>query len=334
MNHFITIKDIARELDISVSTVSRALRDTYDVSIKTKSKVLQKAAELKYKPNLNARGLSQGRTHTIGIVLPFITNYYFSTVITGIQKTAYLHGYNIVLFVTNDSSEREIDILKNLPTSSLDGILISTCCSQSDHIEEIASKDLPIVFFDRTGNAEGSKVMQDDYNGAFEATSHLIQQGYRRIAHIAGPKGQFFTEKRLKGYLDALTTHGIPIQNEWIIHSGFSQECGEEDTKRLLEIPNPPDAIFAVNDRKAIGSMLRLKRNNIAIGKEFGVVGFTNDPVCMIISPTLTTVAEPAFDIGRISLELLLEHIRKKSFEPQEVILPGALIVRESSQRE
>lgn len=115
MNHFITIKDIARELDISVSTVSRALRDTYDVSIKTKSKVLQKAAELKYKPNLNARGLSQGRTHTIGIILPFITNYYFSTVITGIQKTAYLHGYNIILFVTNDSSEREIDILKNLP---------------------------------------------------------------------------------------------------------------------------------------------------------------------------------------------------------------------------
>lgn len=333
MNHFITIKDIARELNISVSTVSRALRDTYDVSKQTKTMVREKAAELKYKPNLNARGLSQGRTHNIGIILPFITNYYFSTVITGIQKTAYLNGYNIILFVTNDSAEREIDIVKNLSISSMDGILISTCCSQSDHIEEIASKDIPIVFFDRTGNTAGSKVMQDDYNGAFEATSHLIEQGYRRIAHIAGPKGQFFTENRLRGYLDALSTHELPIRKEWILHSGFSQECGEGDTKRLLEIPNPPDAIFAVNDRKAIGSMLALKKNEVKIGPEIGVVGFTNDPVCMIISPTLTTVAEPAFDIGRISLELLLEHIRKKSFEPREVILPGELIIRESSQR-
>lgn len=333
MNHFITIKDIARELNISVSTVSRALRDTYDVSKETKTKVREKAAELKYKPNLNARGLSQGRTHNIGIILPFITNYYFSTVITGIQKTAYLHGYNIVLFVTNDSSEREIDIVRNLSVSSMDGILISTCCSQSDHIEEIASKGIPIVFFDRTGNAEGSKVMQDDYNGAFEATSHLIQQGYRQIVYIAGPKGQFFTENRLKGYIGALSAHGLPVQKEWIIHSGFSQEHREENTNRLLDLHNRPDAIFAVNDRKAIGSMLALKKNQIKIGPEIGVVGFTNDPVSMIISPTLTTVAEPAFDIGRISLELLLEHIQKKSFEPREVILPGELIIRESSQR-
>lgn len=334
MNHFVTIKDIARELNISVSTVSRALRDTYDVSLETKFKVLEKAAELKYKPNLNARGLSQGRTHNIGIILPFITNYYFSTVITGIQKTAYLHGYNIILFVTNDSSDREIDIVRNLSISSLDGILISTCCSQSDHIEEIASKNIPLVFFDRTGNAAGSKVMQDDYNGAFEATSHLIDQGYSKIAHIAGPKGQFFTENRLKGYKDALKAHKLPIQEEWIIHSGFSQECGEEDTQRLLDGIDPPDAIFAVNDRKAIGCMLTLKKNNIRIGCEIGVVGFTNDPIASIISPTLTTVAEPAFDIGRISCELLLKHIHKSSFASQEVVLPGELIIRESSYRE
>lgn len=333
MHHFITIKDIARELNISVSTVSRALRDTYDVNAETKSKVLKKAAELNYKPNFNARGLSQGKTHTIGIVLPFITNYYFSTVITGIQKTAYLHGYNIVLFVTNDSSEREITILRDLSISSLDGLLISTCCSSSEHIKEIVSQGVPMVFFDRTGNMEGSKVMQDDYNGAFEATSHLIEQGYTKIAHIAGPKGQLFTENRLKGYLDALIAHAIPIREEWMIHSGFSQEWGEEDTLQLLDGPHIPDAIFAVNDRKAIGAMISLKKRGVVIGKQMGVVGFTNDPVSTIISPTLTTVAEPAFDIGRISCELLLKHLHKKSFEPQEIILPGELIVRESSLR-
>lgn len=331
MHHFVTIKDIARELKISVSTVSRALRDTYDVNPETKSKVLQKAAELNYKPNLNARGLSQGKTHNIGIILPFITNYYFSTVITGIQKTAYLHGYNIILFVTDDSPEREISILRDLSISSLDGLLISTCCSSSDHIQDIIFQGVPMVFFDRTGNIEGSKVMQDDYNGAFEATSHLIEQGYTKIAHIAGPKGQFFTENRLKGYKAALAAHSLPVVEDWIIHSGFSQEWGEMDTHNLMDGPNPPDSIFAVNDRKAIGAMIVLKNRGIAIGQEMGIVGFTNDPVSTIISPTLTTVAEPAFDIGRISCELLIKHLHKPLFAPQEVTLPGELIIRESS---
>jgi LacI family transcriptional regulator len=333
MHHFVTIKDIARELNISVSTVSRALRDTYDVNPDTKSKVLQKAKELNYKPNLNARGLSQGKTFNIGIILPFITNYYFSTVITGIQKAAYLHGYNIILFVTDDSSEREITILRDLSISSLDGLLISTCSSSSDHIQDIMVQGVPMVFFDRTSHIEGSKVMQDDYNGAFTATSHLIEQGYTKIAHIAGPQGQFFTENRLNGYKDALIAHAIPVVDDWIIHSGFSQEWGEKDTHRLMDGSNPPDSIFAVNDRKAIGAMIALKSKGIAIGKEMGVVGFTNDPVSTIISPTLTTVAEPAFDIGRISCELLIKHLHKPSFAPQEVTLPGELIVRESSLR-
>lgn len=175
--------------------------------------------------------------------------------------------------------------------------------------------------------------MQDDYNGAFEATSHLIEQGYSKIAHIAGPQGQFFTENRLKGYKDALSAHAIPVVEDWIIHSGFSQEWGEKDTHRLMDRSNPPDSIFAVNDGKAIGAMIALKNRGITIGKEMGVVGFTNDPVSTIISPTLTTVAEPAFDIGRISCELLLKHLNKPLFAPQEVTLPGELIIRESSLR-
>ncbi|MEX2565143.1 MAG: LacI family DNA-binding transcriptional regulator [Cyclobacteriaceae bacterium] len=333
MHHFITIKDIARELNVSVSTVSRALRDTYDVSLETKEKVLEKAKELKYKPNFNARGLSQGKTNHIGIIIPFITNYYFSTVITGIQKTAYNYGYNIILYVTNDSQEREYLITRNLTISGLDGILISTCASNYDHIHEIIDKGIPVVFFDRTNNLIATKVMQDDYNGAFEATSHLIEQGYSKIAHITGPKDQKFTQNRLNGYLDALTHYQIPIQNKRIIHSGFSQEYGERDMYKLLGSFSRPDAIFAVNDRKAIGAMLTLKSQKIPIGKEIGVVGFTNDPICTIISPSLTTVSESAFDIGRISCELLLQHIQKHNLPCKEVVLPGELIIRESSIR-
>ncbi|TZF83652.1 LacI family transcriptional regulator [Pedobacter sp. BS3] len=336
MKHFTTIKDIARELNISVSTVSRALRDTYDVNKETRDKVLAMAAELNYKPNFNATGLAKGSSHNIAVILPFITNYYFSTVITGIQEVAYQGGYNIVLHVTNDSPERELSIVNNLPITSLDGLLVSISSSSDacNHFQEVMNMGVPVVFFDRVAaNIETSKVMQDDYNGAFEAVEYLISCGYKKIAHIAGPEGLTFTQRRMQGYLDALKKHDIPVKEDWIICSGFSQECGESDAYQLLECADVPDAIFAVNDRKAIGAMLTLKKRNIKIGKEMGVMGFTNDPASTIISPTLTTMAEPAFDIGRKSCELLLKHIAKSYFHPEEIVLPGRLIARESTMR-
>lgn len=335
--HYATIKDIALALNISVSTVSRALRDTYDVSAATRQLVLDKAVELNYKPNFNATGLVQNSTHNLGVILPMITNYYFSTVYTGIQEVAYSHGYNIILYVTNDSAEREINTVKNLSLSSLDGLLVAVS-SQADscqHFQEVIDDGVPVVFFDRVAeHITTSKVMQDDYNGAFEATEHLIANGYTKIAHFAGPQGLTFTEKRLKGYLDALRKHKLPIKEEWIIHSGFSQDCGEQDMQQLWKLPGKPDAVFAVNDRKAVGAMLALKQLKVQIGKEVGVVGFTNDPVAAIISPSLTTIAEPALEIGKVSCQLLLNHIKKKRFIPEEVILPGKLIIRESSKRD
>jgi LacI family transcriptional regulator len=332
MSNFITIKDIARHLHISVATVSRALRDTYDVNRETREKVLEMAHKLDYKPNINATGLAGGKTFNIGVILPFITNYYFSTVITGVQEIAYGRGYNIVLFITNDSPEREASIIRNLAVSGFEGFLVSTCASSYEHFNGITDKGIPIVFFDRVSSTiNTSKVMQDDYSGAFEATEHLVSQGYVKIAHLAGPSDIAMTERRLKGYLDALEKHRIPVRKKFIINSGFSQECGEADTARLLTGKDIPDAIFAVNDRKAIGAMLALKHKNILIGKDMGVVGFTNDPMSSIISPSLTTVAEPAFDIGRISCELLLKHITKKNFSPEEIILPNTLIIREST---
>lgn len=333
-HHAVTIKDIAKILNVSVSTVSRALRDTYDVNKETKEKILALATELNYKPNFNATGLAQGSTHNIGVVLPFITNYYFSTVITGIQEIAYNNNYNIILYITNDSAERELSIIQNLSLSRLDGLLVSVS-SNSDscsHFQEIIDEGIPIVFIDRVASKiETSKVMQDDYNGAFEAVEHLVQMGYSKIAHIAGPKGLDFTEKRLTGYLDALKKHCLTTSEEWIIHSGFDQSSGEADTYQLLNCEQRPDAIFAVNDRKAIGAMVALKQKKIAIGKEMGVIGFTDDPICTLVSPSLSTIAEPAFNIGKTGCELLLKHINKKYFHSNEVILPGTLIAREST---
>ena len=335
-HQFVTIKDIARTLDISVSTVSRALRDTHDVSKETREKVLTMAGQLKYKPNFNARGLVNHQSHNIGVILPFITNYYFSTVITGIQEVAWSKGYNIILCVTNDSPERELSILSNLSYSCLDGLLacVSSHSDSREYFESIIEKDIPVVFFDRIQTSiNTSKVMQDDYNGAFEAVEHMIGNGYRKIAHISGPRGFALTEHRASGYRDALKKHGLPVKDDWMIHSGFSQQEGEADADKLFQLPETPDAIFAVNDRKAIGAMLSLKKLGLKIGEEVGVIGFTNDPVSSLISPGLSTIAEPALEIGTKSCELLIQHITRRNFLPKQIVLPGKLIVRESSVR-
>lgn len=332
----VTIKDIAKALDISVATVSRALRDTYDVSQETREKVLQTAAELKYKPNFNATGLVQRKTHTIGILLPAITNYYFSTVITGIQEVAYSNGFNIILFITGDSVERELEIVGDLSVSSLDGLLacISSASDACSHFQEVIDSGIPVVFFDRVATSiRTSKVLQDDYNGAFEATEHLIQNGYQTIAHLAGPAGLTFTEARLRGYKAALLKHGMKMDPEQIVYSGFTQADGEIAANQLFDKSIGIDAIFAVNDRKAIGAMQSLKKRGIAIGSEVGIIGFTGDPVCDLLAPTLSTIAEPAFEIGKRSCELLLKHLRKDNFTPEEVVLPGKLLVGESSRR-
>jgi len=337
MPEHITIKDIARILNISVSTVSRALRDAYDVNPETREKVLHLARELDYKPNFNASGLAGGGTRNIGIILPFITNYYFSMVITGIQEVAYAKGYNIVLYVTNDSPEREMDVVRNLNTQNLDGVLVSVCSDSAanNYFEQIIAEGTPVVFFDRVlGSVDASKVVQDDYNGAFEAVEHLVKQGFSRIAHIAGPAGLDFTKHRLAGYLDALERYGLPVEPAWIVHSGFSQADGEADLEVLWEGKERPDAVFAVNDRKAIGVILQLKKRGIRIGPDFGVIGFTDDPMSAIISPSLSTVAEPAYEVGKQSCELLLQHIvRKNNFQVREITLPGVLIARESTRR-
>lgn len=341
-NRVITIKDIARELNVSVSTVSRAFRDAYDVSPETKEKVLGMAARLRYRPNLNAISLVNHQTHNIAVILPVITNYYFSTVITGIQEVAYSKGYNIIFFVTNDSAERELSIIENISLNSVDGFLV--CISSprrcGDHFKEIVANGTPVVFFDRVPtDICTSKVMQDDYNGAFEAVQHLVDSGYRKIAHLSGPVGLALSDNRKQGYLAALGKFKLPMREEWIIHSnfskeGFAQEDENSDVARLLQCDERPDAIFAVNDRKAIAAILMLKKMNIKVGKEMGVIGFTNDPASIVVSPSLTTIAEPAREIGSKSCELLLKHICKKNFEPQEVILPGRLIVRESTMRD
>ncbi|MGO3807789.1 MAG: LacI family DNA-binding transcriptional regulator [Sphingobacterium sp.] len=328
------IKDIAKQLGLSVSTVSRALRDAHDVSQETRKKVLTLTDKLKFKRNSNAAALASGSTKNIGVILPFITNYYFSTVISGIQEEAYEQGYTEIIYITNDDVERELKLLESISATNIDGLLISISSNSSinDHFQNLIDEGLPIVFFDRVPHdITASKVMQSDYDGAYLATKHLLNQGYNRIAHIAGPKELTFTQERLRGYIAALKDHKIDPEETHIIFSGFDQIHGLHDTEKLLELSNSPNAIFAVNDRKAVGAIQAIKNAGIKVGKQIGVIGFTNDPISTVIEPNLTTVEEPAFEIGRQSCKLLIRHIKNEDFETQELLLPCKLILRESA---
>lgn len=331
---YATIKDIAKTLDISVATVSRALRNAYDVSSETRRKVLEEAERIKYRPNLNATGLVNSRTNKIGVIIPSITNYYFSTVITGIQEHAIENDYQVILFLTNDSFAWEVKIVKELSLTSLDGLLICLSSQTNDfaHFEELIKTEIPLVFFDRFATSlQASRVIQDDYQGACTATEYLINCGFRKIAHITGPENVTLVRSRSQGFLDTLFKYGLHYST--IVHTGFSQENGSQDITRLFKSAEIPDAVFAVNDRKAVGAILRLTEMGIEVGKDVGVLGFTNDPISEIISPALSSIAEPAYEIGRKSCELLLKHIRKPNLPIEEIKLATYLIIRKSTIR-
>ncbi|MEO5996562.1 MAG: LacI family DNA-binding transcriptional regulator [Chitinophagaceae bacterium] len=332
----VTIKDIARELNISVATVSRAIRNSYDVSEETRNRVLEMSKDLNYRPNFNATGLVNHTSHNIAVILPHITSYYFSTVIAGIQSIAYKNGYNIILHLTDESAEREVIIARDLSLSSIDGILVSLTSKpeKCDHLKEIMNQGVPLVLFDRVAESiHASKVMQNDYEGAFVVVEHLIKSGYKNIAHITGPHGPSIIKHRVNGYLDALKKYNLTVNEEWIIHSEFNMLSGREDVKKLWNNKNKPDAIFAVNDKKAVGAVLELKEKKVVIGKDVGVGGFTNDPLAAIISPSITTYEAPALEVGQQCCELLLKHIKSSNFQPREVVIKGRLIVRESSKK-
>lgn len=334
MKNKVTIKYIAEQLGISISTVSRALHDAYDVSPETRKRVMELAEQLDYNPNPFAVSLVKHETNIIGVLLPEIATPYFSMVVKGIQDVAYSAGYNVMFFISDESLEREKNILKRLSINMLDGLLasISLDTTNTEHFQKLIAKGLPIVFFDRVpSDIITSKVVQDDYQGAYNATEHLIQQGCRRIVHLAGPKNLENAKLRLQGYMDALEKNDIKIQKQYIIHSGFSQDEGLRDTSKLLGMKPLPDGIFAVNDRKAVGAMLALRRYGFKIPHHIALVGFGNTPLAEAVIPNMTTVVQSAYEIGAKSCQLLFDHIKTPDIEPQTVVMPSQLIVRESS---
>ncbi|WP_075350761.1 LacI family DNA-binding transcriptional regulator [Algoriphagus marinus] len=334
-----TIKDIARELNVSSSTVSRALKDYPGISDETKRKVKEVAEKLNYRPNAIALSLRKSRSFTIGVIIPEVVHFFFSTVISGIEEVASSRGYNVILSQTNESLTREKSSIDTMLSNQIDGFLVSFSKETTDfeHFSRLLDHGYPIIFFDRVPNIPHSiNVMVDDYQGAYNATSHLISQGYNRIVHLAGPKNLSISKERERGYRDALSNHGIPIDPTLIVECAYgTSDEGFKITENLFkQLDKKPDGVFANNDIAAAGAILACKSLGYSVPNDVGVVGFSNWQFCSMIEPTLSSVSQPGFKMGLKATELLLDLIEKK-LDPdtitEPIVLETELLIRNSS---
>ena len=336
--HQITIIDIARELNLSKSTVSRALTGHPKVKASTREAVLALAEKLDYQRNMVAINLVTSQSHTIGIIVPEFVTSFFPRVIIGAQEVASQAGYNIIISQSNESYETEVANARVMLANRVDGLLVSLTreTRNFDHLKVFQRKGIPIVFFNRVcEEMQVPKVVVDDYDGAFKAVVHLIRIGKKRIAHLAGPDSLLVSRKRLNGYLDALRQYNQPIVEELIITYDLTLEKVKIYVKHLLELEQPPDALFAINDPTAIEAMQLIKKKGLRIPEDIAVVGFSNDYASQLIEPSLTTVAQPMHEIGRTAVQLLLDQLERDVADWKAITrtLKTELIIRDSSQK-
>lgn len=333
MKQAVTLKDLARELNISISTVSRALKDNPEISAVTRARVQKLAKELNYQPNALALSLRHSKTNTIGVILPELVHFFFSTVISGIEDIAYSNGYNIIICQSNESINREILDSKALFNHRVDGILacVSKNTTQYDHFIAIQDKGIPIVFFDRDVPIDASKILSNDFEGGYNATKHLIQSGKKKLIHLSGPEGLMLSEQRKRGFIQAHQDLAIPFSREKILR------CGDEDAQENFKIIKDAldrgmkfDGIFAVNDIAAVGALQALKAAHISVPQEVAIIGYSDWQFSSFISPSLTTIKQNGNDMGRKAAELLLEEVHSKDtfVEPKSITLSTEIILR------
>lgn len=331
-----TIHDIARELNISASTVSRALNNHPRISLKTKEKIKAEAERLGYRPNTLASNLRNKKSNTIGIVVPLINRHFFSSVISGIEDIAFKAGYNVVISQSNDQAAKEISIVQSMFSNRVDGLIISIAMQSDtfDHLKLFSKKKVPLVFFDRAvPEIETDKIVVDDFTGGFRVTQHLIEQGYQRIAHLAGNLNLMTYLDRKRGYMQALKENNIAYDESLVIINTLTSEEGIKAIDQLMSLSNPPDALFCGNDTTALSSMIYLRDKGFKIPQQMGIVGFSNEPFSKVVSPSISTIAQPGFEMGQKAAQLLIRQIESREANYQTIVLPTELIIRESSNR-
>jgi len=338
----ITIKDIAKALNLSYSTVSRALKDSYKISEETRRQVQEYAEAHNYRPNLMAQSLKSQKSRSIGVVLCNIPNVFFSEVISGIESVAYNSDYLVIITQSQESCIREMKNVQNLAWRSVDGLLVSLSTESEDlsHLTHLHEQGMPIVFFDRiTDQLKTHCVISDNIGGAYNATRHLLGQGCRKIAHITSSPHISITQERKEGYEKALQESGIPTDARYIkycMHGGMLFEEIEKAMDELLALPDPPDALLCAADRLTMGCYSLLHKKGIYVPEQIAIAGFSNFNSADLFSPSLTTVRQPAFEIGKTAAELLIQLIESKRPPAQftKKVFPTELFIRNSTQKQ
>jgi LacI family transcriptional regulator len=333
----VTIYDVARALNISPSTVSRALKDHPHIKKETKKKIRAAATEMGYQRNKFASNLRQKNTNTIGVVVPKLNSFFMASVIAGIEKVTSQNGYGLIISQSQESWKKETACVSTLFSSRVDGLLVSLAFDTKnvDHFNILLKKDIPVVFFDRVAECHDCmSIVIDNFKAGYEATSHLIDQGCKRIVHLGGNMLRNVYSERFRGYRQALEDNKIEFDEELVVVTDMTGQAGIDTAKKMLEMNKLPDGLFTSNDTTAVAAMVELENAGIRIPDDIAIVGFNNEPVSQVIRPNLTTVDYPAREIGEIAATSIINRL-KNSQSPNlsTIVLKHNLIIRESSMK-
>jgi LacI family transcriptional regulator len=331
----ITIKDVAKALNISTSTVSRAFNNKYDIQPSTRDMILAKAKEMGYSPNPIAQGLIMHKSFMVGVIVPEFVNSFFPQVLMGIQKELNEAGYQVLIMSSNESADMEMKNVKTLEKNNVDGILISLTHETRDisYFQKLLENNLPIVQFNRVSQKLNTpKIIFNDCFWAEKATEHLIKQGYKKIYHLAGPNSLIVTHNRIKGYTNMMKKYHLDYDSSSIIDSGIFIEDGAEAAEKIIEKGDIPEAFFCFNDPVAIGAIEKFREHGYKINEDIAFVGFTESRIGKHMTPGLTSVEQPASEIGSTASKVLLKMLQTKNLNNSDsIVLEGKLNIRESS---
>jgi LacI family transcriptional regulator len=336
-NREITIYDVARALKLSPSTVSRGLKDHPHIRKETVKKIKAAAGRMGYRHNKFASNLRQRHTNTLGLVVPKLNSYFMATVIAGIERVTNEKGYGLIISTSQESEKQEISSVSTLFNSRVDGLMVSLAFDTAavDHFNVLLDKNIPVVFFDRVTECTGClKVVIDNFRAGYEVTSHLLDQGCRRIVHVGGNMLRNVYSERYNGYKRALNDHGLKSGKKLHIISDLTGESAAMAARKIITMKPMPDGIFAANDTSAVAIVMELLKSGIRIPSDICVAGFNNEPLSQVIRPNLTTVDYPAGEIGEIVATSLINKLKNRQADmPETIVLDHKLIVRESSLR-
>ncbi|EAZ80467.2 LacI family DNA-binding transcriptional regulator [Algoriphagus machipongonensis] len=334
--HQVTMKEIAKKLGVSVSTVSRALKDSPELHPETKRKIVEMANEMNYQPNLLAQSLRISRTKTLGVIVPEITSHFFASCISGIQDQANVRGYNIMICQSNENLELEIANIKTLVATQVDALLISLSreTNHYEHLFELYNREIPFVLFDRVQeDIPVSKITFNDVGGAYQVTKHLLEMGCKRVMYVSGPEDLYISKKRKEGYLKALKDFGIKEEKELIKVTDLTTEGNIKIAEEVLEMENKPDGVFCIFDPVAMDVMTLWKSKGVKIPEDIALAGFTNNPTSAVVEPALTTVSQPGYEMGKLAVSHLLDQLDGiASDDPISIVLETTLVPRKSTQ--